>query len=166
MLEPLTPAVQPYEADSPLAILFGIVDTTTRVSRDEECDGAETAAADHIYTAYTATLAQAVEDDGWTGHPALPDNGIEPGAVACLGGGIWLHHTLTSDPDRDDRGVLTLLAPCTCEHGYVGYELADENDLLEILADLRRTDGRSTHDGDSGGPYCDSVRPSSWAART
>ncbi|MER5362725.1 hypothetical protein [Streptomyces sp. NPDC002785] len=155
MTETLAPPVTGLAADSPLSILFNIVATTTRASRDEESDGAETAAADHVYRAYPDTLGTALEEFSWTGQPSLRDNGFEPSAVACMGGGLWLHHTVTDDADY--RDVLTLLVPCTCERGYVGWQLEDENDLVEILTELRRTDGHTVHDGDTGGPHCAST---------
>ena len=164
MTEILTAPVGRLAADSPLAILFDIAATTGRASQDEERDGAETAAADHVYRAYADTLGRVLEHCEWTGHPAVKDNSFEPSAVAYLGGGLWLHHTVTSDADY--RDVLTLIVPCACERGYVGWQLEDENDLLAILADLRRTDGRTMHDGDTGGPYCASIPLPSQPART
>ncbi|WNI34393.1 hypothetical protein [Streptomyces sp. ITFR-6] len=155
MTETLTPPAISPAAGSPLALLFDIVATTARLTTDEERDGAETAAADHVYTAYPDTLGQAVDHDTWTGYPALRDNGFEPSAVANMSGGLWLHHTVTDDADY--RDVLTLLVPCACERGYVGWQLEDENDLLEILTELRRNDGHTVHDGDSGGPHCAST---------
>lgn len=151
MTETLTPPV----TGSPLAFLFDIVATSARLTLEEEQDGAETAAADHVYTAYPDTLGQAVDHDAWTGHPALRDNALRPSAVAHLDGGLWLHHTIT--PDADYRDVLTLLVPCTCGHGYVPSLLEDENDLLELLQELRPTGGRAVHSGDTGGPYCAST---------
>ncbi|MFF3128049.1 hypothetical protein ACFVRD_38480 [Streptomyces sp. NPDC057908] len=59
MTETLTPPVTGLLPDSPLAVLFDIVATTARISQDEELDGAETAAADHVYRAYS--------DEGWLG---------------------------------------------------------------------------------------------------
>lgn len=155
MTEPLTPPVTGLLADSPLAVLFDIVATTARISEDEECDGAEIAAADHVYRAYADTLGRVLEHDAWTGYPALRDNAFEPGAVAYLGGGLWLHHTITNGADYHD--VLTLIVPCPCGRGYVDPQLEDENDLLEVLEELRGTGGRSAHGGDTGGLYCDST---------
>ncbi|MEV7254202.1 hypothetical protein [Streptomyces cyaneofuscatus] len=155
MTETLTPPTISPAADSPLALLFEIVATTARLTTDEERDVAETAAADHIYTAYPDTLGQAVDHDAWTGYPALRDPAVQPGAVAHLDGGLWLHHTITADADY--RDVLTLLVPCTCGHGYVASLLEDENDLLELLEELRHTGGRAVHSGDTGGPYCAST---------
>lgn len=57
--ETLTPPVTGLLPDSPLAVLFDILATTARISQDEERDGAETAAADHVYRAYS--------DEGWLG---------------------------------------------------------------------------------------------------
>ncbi|MFB8039612.1 hypothetical protein ACFC5Z_43445 [Streptomyces sp. NPDC056004] len=36
-------------------------------------------------------------------------------------------------------------------------------DLVDILTELRRTDGHTVHDGDSGGPHCASTPLPSWA---
>ncbi|MGN2363984.1 hypothetical protein [Streptomyces luridiscabiei] len=93
-----------------------------------------------------------VDHDAWTGYPALRDNSVQPSAVAHLGGGLWLHHTITADADHHD--ALTLLVPCTCGHGYVPSLLLDVTDLLELLQELRPTTGRAVHRGDTGGPYC------------
>ncbi|WP_327372324.1 hypothetical protein [Streptomyces sp. NBC_01217] len=155
MTETLTPPVTALLPDSPLAVLFDIVATTARISQDEERDGAETAAADHVYRAYSDTLGRALEEHEWTGYPALRDNAFEPSAVAYLDGGLWLHHTITHDADYHD--VLTLIVPCACGRGYVGSQLEDENDLLEVLEELRGTSGRSAHGGDTGGLYCAST---------
>ncbi|MEU9061706.1 hypothetical protein AB0D13_23305 [Streptomyces sp. NPDC048430] len=147
----MPPAISPA-AGSPLALLFDIVATTARLTNDEERDVAETAAADHVYTAYPDTLGQAVDHDAWTGYPALRDHSVQPSAVAHLDGGLWLHHTITADADY--RDVLTLLVPCTCGHGYVESLLEDESDLLELLEELRPTGGHAVHSGDTSGPYC------------
>lgn len=137
---------------SPLVFLFDIVATTARLNREEECDGAETAAADHVYGAYLDTFGRALECDVWSGYPALRDNAFEASAVAYLDGGLWLHHTITHDADY--RDVLTLIVPCTCERGYTTTQLEDESDLLEVLDELRTAGGRSEHGGDTGGLYC------------
>ncbi|MCD9899087.1 hypothetical protein LUR56_01020 [Streptomyces sp. MT29] len=158
MTEILTPPLTcPTGAspDSPLAVLFNIAATSARFTLEEERESAETTAADHIYTAYPDTLGQAVDHDAWTGYPALRDNAVQPSAVAHLDGGLWLHHTITADADY--RDVLTLLVPCTCGHGYVASLLEDENDLLELLEELRPTGGHAVHSGDTGGPYCAST---------
>ncbi|PVC80774.1 hypothetical protein DBP19_35370 [Streptomyces sp. CS090A] len=158
MTEILTPPLTcPTGAspDSPLAVLFSIAATSGRLTLEEERESAETTAADHVYTAYPDTLGQAVDHDAWTGYPALRDNAVQPSAVAHLDGGLWLHHTITADADY--RDVLTLLVPCTCGHGYVASLLEDENDLLELLQELRPTGGHAVHSGDTGGPYCAST---------
>ncbi|MFD3880406.1 hypothetical protein [Streptomyces microflavus] len=105
MPETLTPPV----TGSPLAVLFEIVAASARLTLEEERDGAETAAADHVYAAYPDTLGRVVDHDAWTGYPALRDNSVQPSAVAHLGGGLWLHHTITADADHHD--ALTLLVP-------------------------------------------------------
>ncbi|MFD8671293.1 hypothetical protein ACFV1U_38805 [Streptomyces microflavus] len=149
MTETLTPPV----TGSPLAVLFEIVAASARLTLEEERDGAETAAADHVYAAYPDTLGRVVEHDAWTGYPALRDNSVQSSAVAHLGDGLWVHHTITA-ADADHHDALTLLVPCTCRYGYVPSLLLDVTDLLELLQELRPTGGRAVHRGDTGGPYC------------
>ncbi|WP_327170173.1 hypothetical protein OG471_00920 [Streptomyces sp. NBC_01336] len=151
----MTEILTPPATHSPLAFLFDIVATTARLNREEECDGAETAAADHVYSAFPDTVGRALEHDAWTGYPALRDEAIAPSAVAYLDGGLWLHHTITHDADY--RDVLTLIVPCTCGRGYAALQLEDESDLLEVLDELRTAAGRSAHGGDTGGLYCAST---------
>ncbi|MFD8474868.1 hypothetical protein ACIQJ8_33205 [Streptomyces globisporus] len=154
----MTEALHPSATGSPLARLFDIATTahlTPRHIQDEERELAETAAADHIYTAYPETLGQAVDQDAWTRFPAGQDNNFQPSAVAHLDGGLWLHHSISAGGGYRDG--LTLLVPCTCGHGYVAFVLEDENDLLELLEELRPTGGHAVHRGDTGGPYCAST---------
>lgn len=153
MTETLTPPV----TGSPLAVLFDIVADPARLTLEEERDGAETAAADHVYAAYPDTLGQVVDHDAWTGYPALRDHAIQPSAVAHLGGGLCLHHTITTDADYHD--ALTLLVPCTCRYGYIPSLIEDETDLQELLRELRPTGGHAVHRGDTSGPYCASIPP-------
>ncbi|MFD5343410.1 hypothetical protein ACFWJY_06495 [Streptomyces anulatus] len=153
MTETLTPA-----AGSPLALLFAITTSarqTARIVQDEERDMAATAAADHVYTAYPNTLGRAVDHDAWTDFPALRGHGLQPSAAAYLDGGLWLHHTIPALADY--RDVLTLLVPCDCGHGYVPSLLEDENDLLELLRELRSAGGCAVHSDDTGGTYCASA---------
>ncbi|MFB6656830.1 hypothetical protein ACFCZ4_32240 [Streptomyces microflavus] len=157
MTETLTPPAPIPAADSPLALLFDIAAASARLTLEEERDGAETAAADHVYAAYPDTLGRVVDHDAWTGYPALRDHTLQPSAVAHLGGGLWLHHTITDDADY--RDILTLLVPCTCRCGYVPSLIEDETDLQELLRELRPTGGRAVHRGDTGGPYCASIPP-------
>ncbi len=152
MAKTLTPPTT-VGADSPLALLFDIALEIGVQGEDEQRDDAETAALDHVWNAYPDTLGKALDDDAWSGRPALAEAGLEPSAVACLDGGLWLHHTSDGDQESD---VLTLIAPCTCGNGYVDTVLDGECDLLRILADLRATGGRFPHDG--GWPDCDSQR--------
>ncbi|WP_331740547.1 hypothetical protein OG323_37745 (plasmid) [Streptomyces cyaneofuscatus] len=151
----MTETLTPPATGSPLAVLFDIVTASARLTLEEERDGAETAADDHVYTVYPDTLGQAVDHEAWTGYPALCENALQPSAVAHLGGGLWLHHTITADADY--RDALTLLVPCTCGHGYVPSLLEDETDLRELLQELRPTGGHAVHSGDTGGPYCASI---------
>ncbi|GAA4694346.1 hypothetical protein [Streptomyces youssoufiensis] len=149
-------ALPDNELDSPLALLLDIVATTTRRTREEEREGAETAAADHVYRAYTSTLGAALEDTQWTGYPAL--GGTEPSAVAYLGAGLWLHHTTTYDTEYSDGGdALALIVPCACGRGYITSHLESEDDLVELLAELHPTGGRAEHGSDTRGRYCASI---------
>lgn len=139
-------------ADAPLTRLFALV---PHESDDEQRDGAVTAAAHHLLTAYADTLHQAVEPYLWQGYPAVRDAGLEPSAVASMGGGLWLHHTLRTDI-TGATDVLALIVPCMCGEGYTDIVLDTQDVLLEILADLRATNGWSQHD--SSHPDCRSVR--------
>ncbi|MGX1913600.1 hypothetical protein ACWIID_32875 [Streptomyces phaeochromogenes] len=150
MTETLTPAVA-VGADSPLALLFDIALEIGTQGEDEQCEDAKTAALHHVWSAYPDTLGKAVDEDDWSGRPAVP--GVEPCAVAYLDGGWWLHHTVDGGQEHD---VLTLIAPCTCGNGYVDTVLDGESDLLEVLNDLRPTGGRFPHNSDD--PDCDSQR--------
>ncbi|MGW0573009.1 hypothetical protein [Streptomyces tauricus] len=151
----------PYAPDSPLAYLMDIVAASVdEESEEEERVGAETAAAHHIYAAYAYSLAQAVDSAVWQGHPAVREHGarrFEPSAVAPLGGGLWLHHTLRISEADGASDVLTLIVPCTCGRGYADITVDTEDVLVEILAELRPTYGRSLHDDRV--PDCHSVRP-------
>ncbi|MGY1503641.1 hypothetical protein ACW4TU_44995 (plasmid) [Streptomyces sp. QTS52] len=151
MTETLTPPTIAAGADSPLALLFDIALQIGVQGEDEQRDDAETAALDHVWNAYPDTLGKALDDDGWSGHPAHEGAGLEPSAVAYLDGGLWLHHSSDGDQERD---VLTLIAPCTCGNGYIDTVLDGEFDLLQVLNDLRATGGRFPHDSDGAG--CDS----------
>lgn len=160
MTETLTPPTIAAGADSPLALLFDIALEIGVQGADEQRDNAETAALDHVWNAYPDTLGKALDDDDWSGRPALPEAVLEPSAVAYLDGGLWLHHTVDADQEQD---VLTLVAPCTCGNGYVDTVLDGESDLLQVLTDLRATGGRFPHD--SGWPDCDSQhRLRAWGA--
>ncbi|MET8168872.1 hypothetical protein ABZT34_32255 [Streptomyces sp. NPDC005329] len=153
MTETLTPPTVAVGADSPLALLLGIALEIGVQGEDEQREDAETAALDHVWNTYPDTLGKALDDDDWSGRPALPEAGLEPCAVAYLDGGVWLHHSSGGDQEQD---VLTLIAPCTCGNGYVDTVLDGERDLLQVLTELRATDGRFPHD--SGWPDCDSQR--------
>ncbi|MFI8164106.1 hypothetical protein ACIF6I_33490 [Streptomyces microflavus] len=155
----MTETLTPPATGSPLALLFDIAATTAQrtngLVQDEERKVAETAAADHIHTAYPETLGQVVDHDAWIGFPALRDSGVQPGAAAYLGDGLWLHHTITADADHQD--ALTLIVACTCGNGYVPSLLLDEADLLELLQELRPTSGLAVHSCDAVGPDCASI---------
>lgn len=153
MTETLTPPTTTVGADSPLALLFDIALEIGVQGEDEQRDNAETAALDHVWNAYPDTLGKALDDDDWSGRPAVPGAVLEPCAVAYLDGGLWLHHSSDGDQERD---VLTLIAPCTCQNGYVDTVLDGESDLLQVLTDLRATGGRFPHNSDD--PDCDSQR--------
>ncbi|MDQ1033076.1 hypothetical protein QF035_010658 [Streptomyces umbrinus] len=85
-------------------------------SEEEERDAAETTAAHLVYRAYTYSLALAVDPETWQGYPAVREHGarrFEATAVAFLGGGLWLHHTLRITEADGASDVLTLIVPCT-----------------------------------------------------
>ncbi|GHB68036.1 hypothetical protein GCM10010377_68690 [Streptomyces viridiviolaceus] len=148
MTEILALPTRPYAADSPLAYLLDLAAEAGVPSEEEQRDDAETTAAHHVYSAYPHSLAQVVEAMDWRGYPALRPDGykdFEPSAVAWLDGGLWLHHTLHITEADGAQDVLTLIVPCTCGRGYADIRLDTEDDLLEILADLRPTHGRSPH---------------------
>ncbi|WP_329438019.1 hypothetical protein [Streptomyces canus] len=126
MTETLTPPTVAAGADSPLALLFDIALEIGVQGEDEQREDAKTAALDHIWSHYPDTLGKAVDDDDWTGRPAVPQAGLEPCAVAYLDGGWWLHHTVDGDQERD---VFTLIAPCTCQNGCIDTVLDGERDL-------------------------------------
>ncbi|MFD9282122.1 hypothetical protein ACFWD7_33405 [Streptomyces mirabilis] len=153
MTETFTPPTVAAGADSPLAVLFDLALAIGTVGEDVQRDDAETAALDHVWSVYPDTLGKVLDHDDWSGRPALAGAGLEPCAVAYLDGSLWLHHS--SDGDQE-QGVLTLIAPCTCGNGYVDTALDGEQDLLQVLNDLRATSGRFPHD--SGWPDCDSQR--------
>ncbi|MEU3341855.1 hypothetical protein [Streptomyces sp. NPDC006668] len=137
-----------YAPDSPLAILLDLAADVDGPSEDEQRDDAQTTAAHHVYQAYTGTLARVLEVVDWQGYPAWTDHTgrrFEPSAVAWLDGGLWLHHTLHISETDGARDVLTLIVPCTCTRGYVDILLDTEDDLIEILAELRPTHGHSPH---------------------
>jgi hypothetical protein len=139
--------------DSPLATLLNIANDLGTPSEDEQREDATTAALDHTWNAYPTTLGQALGEQDWNGQPAVPGAGLDPSAVAYLGDGLWLHHH-----NNLDRGhaVLTLIAPCSCGNGYLDYVLDGEDDLLQILINLRATGGRFPHS--STRPGCASIR--------
>ncbi|MFE1056992.1 hypothetical protein [Streptomyces rochei] len=147
MTEILALPTRPYAADSPLAYLLDMAADAAGPTEDEQRDDAETTAAHHVYTAYPHSLAHVIDAMDWRGYPALRDgiHDLEPSAVAWLDGGLWLHHTLHISEVGGARDVLTLIVPCTCGHGYVDIPLDTEDVLLEILAELRPTQGRSVH---------------------
>ncbi|MFF3420290.1 hypothetical protein ACFYW9_37360 [Streptomyces sp. NPDC002698] len=149
MTETLHTPVRPYGADSPFAHLLDIAAQTVGApSEDEQRDEAETAAAHHLYNDFPYSLAQVVDAIDWRGYPAVREAGQrlwEASAVAWLDGGLWLHHTLRSAEDDGASDVLTLIVPCTCGRGYTDITLDCEDLLMEILAELRPTHGRSVH---------------------
>ncbi|MFG2351999.1 hypothetical protein [Streptomyces phaeochromogenes] len=160
MADTLHTAARPYAADSPLAYLMDIAaEAVDAPSEDEERDGAETAAAQHVFRAYAYSFGQAVEGMDWHGYPAVREHGarrFEASAVACLGGGLWLHHTLRISEADGASDVLTLIVPCTCGRGYTDITVDTEDVLMELLAELRPTHGLSLHDDRT--PDCHSVQ--------
>jgi hypothetical protein len=154
-----TAATRPYAADSPLAHLLDMVQAVGQPTEDEQREDAVTAAAHHIYNAYPDTLARVLDVMDWTGHPALHSPGgiFEPAATAWLDGELWLHHTLRLSETDGAVNMLTLIVPCTCGRGYTDIVLDSEDMLIEILAELRPTHGKSVHDENLGD--CRSIRP-------
>ncbi|MGW6015583.1 hypothetical protein [Streptomyces sp. NPDC055210] len=150
----------PYDPDSPLAQLMEIAAAAIdEVAENEEREAAEAAAAHLVYRVFTCSLALAVTPVLWQGYPAVRERGVyrwEGSAVAYLGGGLWLHHTLRISETDKVSDVLTLVVPCTCACGYVDIVLGTEEHLIEILMKLRPTYGRSPHDGLT--PDCRSVQ--------
>ncbi|MEU1193553.1 hypothetical protein [Streptomyces sp. NPDC005859] len=144
---PDTATTRPYGPDSPLAFLLEVAADACSPDESEQREDAETAAAHHTYAAYPQTLAQAVEAAHWLGSPAMDRGGrrFEPSAVAWLDGGLWLHHTLRITERDGAADVLTLVVPCTCGR-YTDITLDGEEMLLELLAELAPTHGRSVHD--------------------
>jgi hypothetical protein len=141
--------------DSPLAFLLDIARQLDTISADDEREDAKTAALDHAWGHYPDTLGKALDEDDWTGYPALTGASLEPSAVAFLDGGLWLHF------DRDTQ-LLTLIVPCTCGRGYVDTVLENEADLLELLKLLAPAGGRFQHD--TAKPDCTSARrQQAWA---
>ncbi|RZB13267.1 hypothetical protein StrepF001_45110 [Streptomyces sp. F001] len=141
-----SPVTSALDDDSPLARLFAMVDD--EYTEDEQRDDAQIAAAHHAYTVYGATIGQVLEDMDWAGQIAVKDNRLEASAVAWLEGGLWLHHTRNISEADGARDVLMLIVPCACGRGYVDFQLEGEEDLLQILTDLRRTGGRAAHQHD------------------
>ncbi|MER5584802.1 hypothetical protein ABT090_24625 [Streptomyces asoensis] len=148
---PDTATARPYGPDSPLAFLLEVAADACSPSDSEQREDAETVAAHHTYAVYPLTLAQAVEAADWQGHPATESGGrrVEPSAVASLDGVLWLHHTLRITEDDGTTDVLTLVVPCTCGR-YTNITLDGEERLLELLAELAPTHGRSVHDDTAG----------------
>ncbi|MFJ6393944.1 hypothetical protein ACIQJT_40935 [Streptomyces sp. NPDC091972] len=157
MHDTLTAVTRPYGADSPLAHLLDMVQAVGQPTADEQREDAVTTAAHYVYKAYPDTLGRVLEAMDWTGYPALHCHGFsfEPAATAWLDGGLWLHHTLRLS-ENGAFDVLTLIVPCTCGAGYSDIVLDSEDMLIEILAELRPTHGRSVHDESLGD--CRSVR--------
>ena len=78
-----------------------------------------TAALHHIYTEYPDTVGQVqvLEGREWRGTPALRAADLAPSAVAYLGAGLWLHHSLDIPEEEPARDVLTLIAPVPAGRG-------------------------------------------------
>ncbi|MEU9397780.1 hypothetical protein AB0D86_48405 [Streptomyces sp. NPDC048324] len=75
MTDTLTPPTAVIGADSPLALLFDIALEIGTQGEDEQRDDAQTAALDHVWNAYPDTLGKALDEDDWSGQPALPGAG-------------------------------------------------------------------------------------------
>ena len=161
MADTLHPTASPYDPHSPLAYLMEIAAAAAdEAAEQDERDAAETSAAHLVYRTYTYSLAQALDSEAWQGYPIVREHGtrrFEASAVAFLGGGLWLHHTLRISEADGASDVLTLIVPCTCERGYTDITVDTEEVLIEMLAELRPTYGRSLHDDRM--PDCHSVQP-------
>ncbi|MGW6016327.1 hypothetical protein [Streptomyces sp. NPDC055210] len=165
-MDVLPAPARPYDPDSPLAYLMEIAAATVdEASEEEERDAAVTGAVHHLAHHFPYSLHAAIDADAWQGHPTVHEHGIvrehgvhrfEASAVAFLGGGLWLHHTLRTTEADGASDVLTLIVPCTCGRGYTDIGVDTEDDLIETLADLRPTYGRSLHDDST--PDCRSIQ--------
>ncbi|MEH0557343.1 hypothetical protein [Streptomyces sp. B21-101] len=158
---PDTTTTRPYGPDSPLAFLLEVAADACGPDEGEQREDAESAAAHHLYADYPQTLAQAVEAVDWQGAAATDSGGrrVEPSAVAWLDGGLWLHHTLRITERDGALDVLTLVVPCTCGR-YTDITLDSEETLLELLAELAPTHGRSLHDDTAADCHSTQVAPS------
>ncbi|MER0443222.1 hypothetical protein ABR738_01280 [Streptomyces sp. Edi4] len=154
---PTTLAVPGLAADEPLAELLSIALGAAGPLAAEEREDAVTAALHHIYTEYPDTVGQVqvLEATEWRGMPALRAADLAPSAVAYLGAGLWLHHSLDIPEEEPARDVLTLIAPCSCRAGYVEFELQGDTDLVTILTVLSREEHTVWH---RGGTACTSTR--------
>ncbi|MGP3777078.1 hypothetical protein ACTWJ8_40220 (plasmid) [Streptomyces sp. SDT5-1] len=148
----IPPTAKSADDTSPLARLFTIAFETDQQDADEQSEDAKTAALDHAWSFYPDTLGKVLDEDDWTGKPAVLGAGLPPSAVSHLDGGLWLHHCT----DGDEGLAFTLIAPCTCGHGYVDTALNCEEDLLQLLKELHGTGGRFPHRDAS--PDCGSQR--------
>jgi hypothetical protein len=149
MTETLHAPARPFGPDSPIAHLLDLAEQAgDSPTEEEQRDDAETAALHHIYNTYSYSLAQVVDAAAWKGYPALHEDGRrrEASAVAWLDGGLWLHHTLRITEADGAIDTLTLIVPCTCGRGYVDIGFETEEDLMEMVSELRPTAGRSPHD--------------------
>lgn len=146
----LTPATRNAaptgDEPTPIAVLTRHVknmDLSERArERDAELAMAAVLSADSVLrTSFPDTLNTVIHSMEWTGNAPLPDNQLMASAVTYLGSpdtrrGWWLHYTRReNDVDGELDHVLTLIAPCSCGE-YVDQELADEDTLIAMLAEL------------------------------
>ncbi|MFI6881137.1 hypothetical protein ACIBL6_47605 [Streptomyces sp. NPDC050400] len=131
-----------HEESSPLQQLMALAAEHTQQLHFEQCEAAETAAADHIYRRYPTTLQSLIDTHDWTGHPAVTANQLPPSASAFLGEGLWLVHRTFHDGQVDE---LRLLVPCSCGDGYDDVLLDGEQDLLDMVSLITQHHARMPH---------------------
>jgi hypothetical protein len=87
---------------------------------DHQAQLAVRLADDQIHTEFPATIARVLDPEAWQGYPALYLDGAEcewaigPCAVAHLGEGLWLHHTIVPGTSRLSEPRWTLIVACAC----------------------------------------------------
>ncbi|MFJ2407057.1 hypothetical protein ACIOUE_37820 [Streptomyces xanthochromogenes] len=114
----------------------------------EQAQQALYVAIDHTINEFPATLGSVLWEEHWTGYPdpwlTEDANGF---AVAHLGDGVWVHHTVTTSSCDDghsvrwqvsERHTVTLIAPCSCGQGYRTAPIASEDELLDMVHEFTR----------------------------
>lgn len=98
--------------------------------REEQRLAAPVHAHEFITGTFPNTLAKLLNLAHWRGYAPI-EFGVAS-AVAHLGEGVWLHHARPNG----GRGVLTLIAPCPCGHGYREKHVEGDTELLYAIADI------------------------------